>query len=397
MDTESSFLSLFPNLDISRSSFEKELKVLDYGDKSGLFVASNGIDGFLKKIANRKGGDSRIKRHKEYIDALYRLLVLDRRNTLIWWFERYVKCQTNLDHFRLPIGPDSSNGIFNAQFGNKYNRICRDLNFLELYSTKKNTPTDSQYVIGLMAALFNDLKIRNSLLGPAFFDHICHYSGNPRMFWLDFMLGANRPSVFNPVAYCSILRELFEGCTLYAPTMDWNVYQLAFYSSSFTHFIGTDVIPSVIQNGVKLHAMSKSTKTVDLMCAPSESLVLPDNSIDAILFSPPYFNLELYVGPNQSTTNYPNYVAWLYHYWLKTIRQCAHAMCPGARLGFIVGNYPKCPNLSQDMMSVVATELNFKKKYSIEWSAWGKNCGFNSRQPKKMRGGNCEDLWLFEK
>ena len=133
-----------------------------------------------------------------------------------------------------------------------------------------------------MKAMFEDYKLRNSLVGPAFFDHICKIDDDYGQFWTDFMMGCNRASIFNPATYKGILDNVFTGDTLFAPVMGWNAYQLGFYSSKFKNFIATDVIPDVVDNGSLLHAewlknadtslFEVPEKTVDLYLCPSEQL-----------------------------------------------------------------------------------------------------------------------------
>jgi len=44
------------------------------------------------------------------------------------------------------------------------------------------------------------------------------------------------------------------------------------------------------------------------------------------------------------------------------------------------------------MMEVVSRHLKNTGRYKVQWSAIS-----TGRQAAKMRGGNFEDLWLFEK
>ena len=115
-----------------------------------------------------------------------------------------------------------------------------------------------------------------------------------------------------------------------------------------------------------------------------------------MLFSPPYFDLEIYDSENQSLTNFPNYRDWLIGYWEETVKLCKTVMKPGARFGFVISNYRNSDKvmttISQDMRDVVQRHLTLVDHYRVQWSAMG-----GSRQAKKTRGGNFEDLWLFEK
>jgi hypothetical protein len=261
--------------------------------------------------------------------------------------------------------------------------------------------------------MMEQFRLRNSLVGPAFFDQICRYNGDSRDFWRAFMMGANRPSTFNPATYKSILDKLFTGQTLFAPVMGWNAYQLAFYSSNFTRFIATDVIPAVVENGRNLDIAYRNyqnrsplilpERKVDLYLCPSEQLDQRHNfidryrdQVDAVLLSPPYFDLEIYNSEDQSIDNFPNYQDWLEGYWAKTVELCQAVMRPGSRFGFVISNYrnaeKKVTNISEDMRQVAERFFSGHQHYQVQWSAIG-----GSRQAKKTRGGNFEDLWLFEK
>ena len=265
-----------------------------------------------------------------------------------------------------------------------------------------------------MRAMFEDFKLRNSLVGPAFFDHICRIENSDySQFWIDFMVGCNRASIFNPATYKGIMQQVFTGETIFAPVMGWNAYQLGFYSTNWTNFIATDVIPEVVDNGHQLHTawqqmrnqslFEMPDKTVDLYCCPSEQLATKHNfdtkyknQVDAVLFSPPYYDLEIYDSADQSFTNYPDYASWLKNYWEQTVLLCCEVLKPGARFAFVISNYRNKNKqevaISQDMCDVVAKHLKLEQQLRVQWSAIAV-----SRQAKKTRDGNYEDLWLFEK
>jgi hypothetical protein len=195
--------------------------------------------------------------------------------------------------------------------------------------------------------------------------------------------------------------------------MGWNSYQLAFYASNFNKFIATDVIPDVVDNGKLLHDEYKkftddsiwisTEKEIDLYLCPSEKLEMRHDfvnkyrdSVDAVLFSPPYFDLELYPSEGQSTDSFPDYQSWLNGYWIETVKLCAKVMKPGAKFGFVISNYVNKNKvkmtISEDMRDVAAKHLDFTKHYKVQWSAIA-----GTRQAKKTRNGNYEDLWVFTK
>lgn len=408
---ESDFLRQFNLPVVTFSEFCDKICVLDVMDRSGHFVVRSDLDTFVNRVSKK---DNRKENLNLYRQNLYKILVTDAQQTLASWFNRYGKLNEPVQfYFDIPQADILKNDTFAGRTNSKYGKICKNINFVNFYNTKKLWTTDSEYIFGLMKAMFEDFKVRNSLVGPAFFDHICKYEGDSSQFWFDFMIGANRASIFNPATYKGILDNLFEGETLFAPVMGWNAYQLGFYSSKFKNFVATDVIPDVVDNGILLQAeyekyQSNSlfeidTKTIDLYLCPSEKLDKEHNfvekyknKIDAVLLSPPYFDLEIYPSDGQSFTSYPDYDTWLVNYWEETVKLCYNVMKPGAKFGFVISNYvnknKQMTKISQDMRDVVANHLSLVKHYRIEWSAIA-----GSRQAKKTRNGNYEDLYYFTK
>lgn len=406
------FIQLF-NLQksVTFEEFASRLSVLNGSDTSGQFVVRSSLDVFVDRVAKK---DDRKAKLDQYKRNLYRILVTDAENSLRSWFGRNAELTEDIAYyFDIPTVDIVSGDTFGGRTLSKYGRICKNINFENFYTTKKLYANDFEYTFGLLKAMFEDFKIRNSLVGPAFFDHIYNLGDDYAQFWTDFNTGCNRASIFNPVTYRGILDEVFTGETLFAPVMGWNSYQLAFYNSDFKKFIATDVIPEVVANGNSLHTewqkyrnasmFEIEDKTVDLYLCPSEHLEAKHdfvnryhNTVDAVLFSPPYYDLEIYPGEEQSYTNYPNYQDWLKNYWEATVSLCKQVMRPGARFGFVISNYRNKAGedvtISQDMKQVAEQHLKFVRHYKVQWSAIG-----GSRQAKKTRDGNFEDLWVFEK
>lgn len=409
--TEQDFLNQFTLPTVTFEEFCEKVCVLDVMDRSGAFVVRSDLDTFVNRVSKK---DDRKQRLDLYKQNLYKILVTDAKDTLSSWFKRYGQLNETVDHyFKIPYTDILSNDVFAGRTNSKYGKICKNINFVDFYNTKKLYVNDSEYTFGLMKVMFEDFKLRNSLVGPAFFDHICKYDGDASQFWLDFMIGANRASIFNPATYKGILSEVFTGETLFAPVMGWNSYQIAFYNSSFKKFIATDVIPDVVDNGKLLHdeyekfrtngIFQEEEKFVDLYLCPSEKLDERHNfstkyneSVDAVLLSPPYFDLELYPSDDQSFDSFPDYQTWLKGYWEETVKLCVKVMKPGAKFGFVISNYTNRQkekvNISEDMRDVVSKHLAFTKHYRVQWSAIS-----TTRQAKKTRSGNFEDLWVFTK
>lgn len=408
---EQDFLNQFNLPKITFDEFCQRICVLDVMDRSGAFVVRSNLDDFVNRVSKK---DDRKQRLELYKQQLYKILVTDAQKTLLSWFNRYGKLNESVDYyFNIPNANILNNGIFAGRTNSKYGKICKNINFVNFYNTKKLWTTDSEYTFGLMRVMFEDFKLRNSLVGPAFFDHICKYDGDSGQFWLDFMIGANRASIFNPTTYKGVIDTIFDGETIFAPVMGWNAYQIGFYSSKFKNFIATDVIPDVVDNGKLLHEEFKKyqeksifvedEKNIDLYLCPSEELDKRHNfiakykdSVDAVLFSPPYFDLEIYPSDDQSFTNYPDYQTWLKNYWEETIKLCIQVMKPNAKFGFVISNYVNkhkvMTTISEDMRDIVLKYMNLDKHYKVQWSTIS-----GTRQAKKTRGGNFEDLWVFIK
>lgn len=409
--TEQDFLNQFNLPNISFQDFCNKICVLDVMDRSGSFVVRSDLDTFVNRVSKK---DDRKQRLNLYKQNLYKILVTDAHDTLKAWFKRYGELKETVDYyFNIPNSNILNGDTFAGRTNSKYGKICKNINFVNFYNTKKLYTNDSEYTFGLMRVMFEEFKVRNSLVGPAFFDHICKYDGDSSQFWLDFMIGANRASIFNPATYKGILEEVFTGETLFAPVMGWNSYQLAFYNSNFTNFIATDVIPDVVENGKLLHAEFEkqfddsvfefTKKNVDLYLCPSEELDSKHNfgtkyanSVDAVLLSPPYFDLEIYPSDGQSFNNFPDYQSWLIGYWEETVKLAVKVMKPGAKFGFVISNYvnrqKQMTTISEDMRDIVAKHLTLDRQYRVQWSAIS-----GTRQAKKTRDGNFEDLWVFVK
>jgi hypothetical protein len=397
---------------ISYADFADQLAVLNGSDTTGQFVVRAGLDDFLAKWAKN---DDRLQRLDLYKQKLYQLLVVEPEVALTQWFNKTAALTEDLDfYFYIPDSEIFGSDTFSGKAMAKYGRLCKNINFDKFYTTKKLYDCDFEYTLGLMRAMFENFKLRNSLVGPAFFDHICRIENSDySQFWIDFMVGCNRASIFNPATYKGIMQEIFTGDTVFAPVMGWNAYQLGFYSSGFKHFVATDVIPEVVDNGRWLHnewqryrdnsLFEIADKTVDLYCCPSEQLDQQhgfvnkyQNQVDAVLFSPPYYDLEIYDSADQSFTNYPNYDVWLRQYWEQTVELCCEVLKPGGKFAFVISNYrnknKQEVTISQDMQAVVAKHLPLSQQLRVQWSAIAV-----SRQAKKTRDGNYEDLWVFTK
>ncbi len=402
---------------VDYATFRKELGILDISDVTGTFSVRSDLDTFFDRVANKED-DRRKELAEDYCKKMYQILVTDAENSLRHFFDKSGALLNPLEYyFDLPTGNCLDDDTFMGMSNSKYGRVCKNINFDDFYNTKKLYSNDSQYVFGLIKVMYEKFHIRNSLCAPAFFDHIVNTEDDYTQFWHDFWIGANKASIFNPYTFKSILDTQFSGDVLFSPCMGWNAYQLGFYNSDFSHMVATDVIPNVVNNANQIHDkytewkdkdtfqqfFTQQEKTTDFYLCPSEQLDARHNfvekyadKVDAVLFCPPYFDLEIYPGEEQSTDSFPDYADWLTGYWEETVKLCASVMKPNAKFGFIISNYRNHEKvdttISQDMKAVVDKHLSFDKHMKVRWSGIS-----SSRQAHKQRDGNYEDLWMFSK
>ena len=83
---------------------------------------------------------------------------------------------------------------------------------------------------------------------------------------------------------------------------------------------------------------------------------------DTVFFSPPYYELELYPGKDQSTTVYKTYEEWLEGYWRTTIQLCSHVLKRGGTLCYILseGGGKHQTHILKDMNQITKSMFIYK-------------------------------------
>ena len=162
-----------------------------------------------------------------------------------------------------------------------------------------------------------------------------------------------RASIMNPALVYNIRAHFFPNAkTIMTPTMGWTSYLNGFSygPTKLDHYVGIDVIDSVC---VKSHTHTPLTFgtgpcKINIYKCPSELITtrIPEfitqytNYFDAIFFSPPYYRMELYDSPDQSTTNYKTYGNWLSQYWEETVKLCKTCINPdGGIFSYVVSPF----------------------------------------------------------
>jgi len=387
---------------VTYREFCDKFAVLDISNKTAEYVIKNNVRDFIKD--NSK--DYRLESIDEFYKNFYEMVVTNREETLNVWFEKYLEIDDIKKYFSMDSGNLLNGKIINGISKSRYGRLLKNINFDKMYRTKKLYKEDKEFVIGMMEVLFKDFKIRNSLVGPAFFKGVL--DKDIKGFWNAFMMTCSTPSVFNPYTFKFILENFYNGKKLFCPVIGWNSYQLAFHNTTWEEFVGTDVIPEAVNNGKVLYDYYLKTidnqffdfkkQSVKNYLCPSEKF---DTSkykeyFDGVLFSPPYYNLEIYDSENQSVDTFPKYEDWLEGYWETTVSKCYEMLKPGKTFGFLIRDYVDITmnevNISYDMKKVAEKFFTLVDTYQVKWGARK-----SSRTPKKMIGGNYENFYLYTK
>ena len=133
------------------------------------------------------------------------------------------------------------------------------------------------------------------------------------------------PSIYSPqVSLAIMIYYNFKGHIL-TPTMGWGTWLMAAaHNPAISTYHGIDVIPSVITKS-KTFA-NELGQAATFHCKPSEDIKSTElRPADSIIFSPPYFQLEIYPDDGnlvQSTERYKEIDKWIEGYWEPTVKLC---------------------------------------------------------------------------
>ena len=172
---------------------------------------------------------------------------------------------------------------------------------------------------------------------------------------------------------------------------------------SLQQYVGIDVIEKVCKITKQLAKIYRPDIECDIYCKPSEDLSIDPkfmkryrNNFDTVFFCPPYYQLELYEGKDQSTERYTSYGDWLDGYWVNTIRLCYECLQPGGLLCYIISGYQtsnkKYLDLDSDMNQVIENN-NFTPISSYPMS---KHVKFSRKKSNKKNSFN-ETIYIFQK
>ena len=124
------------------------------------------------------------------------MFVQDREATLLDWYERYISFENAKGGLNFTTIPCAGTDYFDGTTNSESSRFLRNINYRQMYSTKRLHKNDFQDCISILKCLFNLHYLRNSFVGPASFN-----------FFLDKNLTAVWSSVMSTISKPSFLKK----------------------------------------------------------------------------------------------------------------------------------------------------------------------------------------------
>jgi hypothetical protein len=142
---------------------------------------------------------------------------------------------------------------------------------------------------------------------------------------------------------------------------------------------------------------------ITLIHAPAETVISATGATgatvtepyDMILTSPPFFNLELYGGPDQSTESHPTWDDWLTH-WLKPlIIACLNRLTPTGTSCWNVKNLSAAQPLATEVKNI-HTALGWKLVETVTMRGSARPGVGRVKDSKEHRGSE-EETFCFKR
>jgi hypothetical protein len=348
------FLRIFSKLDFDKIPFNEFLKIstVKVGDRQIPLkqyakekqILSTDLRTLYKNIVNKN----------EYLTRFYETS-LDPRITL-----------SNPDPLSIQgEKPMKSKEMNNNQLV-KYKNPIRNMHYHAILETTRSGFENNPSFLRVLKDLYNHLIIDYKIVTPSGI----FYMNNGRLGSV-FSSYYFRASIMNPYLVYSLNLSILKGTRIFTPTLGWTSYAYGFLECpDMKEYVGCDVIPSVCAKTQEFiqyrypHIVSK------IFCQPSENLAISrpfltkyKSHFDVVFFSPPYYELELYPGKDQSTAQYTTYEQWLDQYWRQTIGLCYHVLKPGGTLCYILSGYGKNNeyDLLKDMNDIAKERFRLKR------------------------------------
>jgi hypothetical protein len=354
---------------------------------------------FLKKIKVKKNNNDIInlkdykKLSNKIMKLFYEIIVLNKKKYLTNFYNKSLKVN---DTDKYPLCLSNNKNI-------QYKNIVRNLYYKEILQETDTIQPNLKSFLNVIIDMYKNYTLDYKLVTPSVIKLIEKNALSNVLSGLYF-----RSSIMNPVVPYSLTTHIDYKFKVLTPTLGWSSYFIGMMKNkNLEEYVGIDVINKVCNNTKKLATKNKIKN--DIYCKPSEDLYKDKifmkkykNYFDFIFFSPPYFQLELYKGKNQSTNRYKDYDTWLEKYWRDTVKLCYHTIKKDKLLIYIISGYndkKNYINLEKDMNNILIEE-GFKYIKTLRMT--GSNVGFTSHRKSDEKififsSGKTIDVKYFNK
>lgn len=344
---------------------------------------------------------------EDFCKRCYQVFVNAPEKFLENWYNMHIK-QTARQHIS-GIVPCESNDIIDGSKKSEYGRIVKNLFWEDVYSTYTTNSMGLPTTYEVLKKSVEYPFIYRMWKQPSSRKFVeLSKSGNSRLF--NILRGtSSKASIFNPNTAGYIISKILKSEKLFTPCLGWASYLIGSFSANIKHYVGVDVIPHVVDKCKQLceehtsNPFNSDDLKFDFYCCPSEQIDKRYNFIetykeyfDSVFFSPPYFDLEVYDGGEQSIESFPNYQDWLKGYWEETVKMCHGVLEKDGIFSFVI--VPQYQSKKETIfigkdLSMIAkkyfTEIGVKQ---IQWKTQT-----SLSIEKQKESGNSENLYLFKK
>lgn len=224
---------------------------------------------------------------------------------------------------------------------------------------------DGDRALSIKDAIVGTLRgrVRKTFTMPAVWGDIVNNRVSPNLV-LTFNKSCKLVSVFSPTIYRYLLeraRRHTSGDRVLFATASWGVPVVATDTPPWNTVGIVDVQRGVLDACQRIHSERRARHSLQTYHTPSETM---NNRVpglwDVIMSCPPYWDLEVYGGSDQQSTDlYTTYESWLENYWRRTVEASMHMLAPGGVIAFTMGRYVRYKWCAYDMTRI-ATECGLE-------------------------------------
>lgn len=230
---------------------------------------------------------------------------------------------------------------------------------------------DNDINLSIKKAIQNTMtgKVRKCFFMPSIYEDIHNNIISSSMI-LSFNKSCKLASIISPNIYNYLLRVMKRHSTdncedILFSTASWCVPVIAVENLNYKNVSIVDVQDGVLK---KCHLVSNSrfkktlfetnNFTLNTYCVPSERMdQIITQKYDNIISCPPYYDLEIYGGSEEQSTNlYKTYEEWLENYWRKTVIASKKLLRKNGIFAFIMGHNIRYHFMANDMIKIAKQE-----------------------------------------